>query len=119
MEMKTIGERIKYARKKKNLTITQLKDLTGLSTGNLSDLENNKTFPSCNALIQFKKSLDVSIDWILLGEEGNLEESNNNIQQCFNEKDLELIENYNLLSQDRKRDIDGFIRVSLNLGRND
>jgi transcriptional regulator with XRE-family HTH domain len=119
METKTIGERIRYARKLKNLTISEMKNLTSISTGNLSELENDVTKPSSNALIQFKKVLGVSIDWILLGEEGNLDESSNKIQPYFSEKDLELIKNYNLLSEDRKRDIEGFINVSLNSCKND
>jgi transcriptional regulator with XRE-family HTH domain len=117
METETIGLRIKYARKMKNFTITQLKDLTGLSTGNLSDLENDKTMPSANALIQFKKALSVSIDWILTGEE--CDQGSTKIQELLSEKDLKLVKNYNLLSDDRKRDIDGFIKVSLNLCEND
>ncbi|MDU5722361.1 MAG: helix-turn-helix transcriptional regulator [Clostridium butyricum] len=66
--MESIGERIRNVRKKKNLTITQLKEITGLSAGNLSDIENSKISPSSNALIKLKNALGVSIDWILTGK---------------------------------------------------
>lgn len=67
--METIGDRIKYARKKKGLTQTDIKEKTGISSGNLSDIENNKSFPSAQALISLKRELGVTIDWILTGEE--------------------------------------------------
>jgi len=49
------------------LTLQDLQKLTGLSTGNLSELENDKFMPSSKALISLSKSLNVSIDWLLLG----------------------------------------------------
>lgn len=67
--MDTIGQRVKYARKKKNLTQIDIYKKTGISSGNLSDIENNKSHPSAQALISLKRELDVSIDWILTGKE--------------------------------------------------
>lgn len=115
--MNTIGERIKYARKMRNLTITQLKEITALSTGNLSDLENNKAMPSANALIKLTEALGVSIDWILLGKD--FDTSNDSIKEILSDKDLELLKNYNLLPKDKQRDIEGFINVSLISRKND
>ena len=115
--MENIGERIRYARKKKNLTISQVKEVTALSVGNLSDIENCKIFPSSNALIKLSDALQVSTDWILTGKEFNL--SKNSIQEVLSEKDMELLQKYNLLSEDKQRDIQGFINVSLNLRKND
>ena len=66
--MDTIGKRIRYARKIRNLSLTEVKEKTGISTGNLSELENDKFAPSANSLIAFKQLLNVSIDWILTGE---------------------------------------------------
>ena len=39
--MSTIGQRIKSSRKDVNLSLVKVSELTGLSTGNLSDLEKN------------------------------------------------------------------------------
>jgi len=119
--MYTIGERIRYARKKKNLTIPALNKLTGLSVGNLSDLENNKSMPSSNALIKLKKALDVSIDWILLGNENNYickEDEipyDNDTYYILNAplQDKILFKAFEELPDDRKRDIEGYMKVSL------
>ncbi|MGB9678793.1 MAG: helix-turn-helix domain-containing protein [Thermoanaerobacteraceae bacterium] len=119
--MQTIGERIRYARKNKNLTIPALNKLTGLSVGNLSDLENNKSMPSSNALIKLKKALDVSIDWLLLGNENNYickEDEipyDNETYYILNAplKDKILFMAFEELPDDRKRDIEGYMKVSL------
>lgn len=65
--MSTIGQRLRTARKSKKLSLLDVRDLTGLSTGNLSDLENDKFSPSANTLIQLRQVLNVSIDWMLTG----------------------------------------------------
>lgn len=117
MNINSIGQRIRYARKINNLTISKLRELTNLSTGNISDLENEKTLPSSNALIKLAEALGVSIDWILTGKDFN--NSNDSIKEILSDKDLELLKNYNLLSKDKQRDIEGFINVSLNSRQND
>ncbi|MBZ4644933.1 MAG: transcriptional regulator, family [Clostridia bacterium] len=130
--MTSIGERIRLARKKKKLTLTDIKNLTGLSTGNLSELENDKFMPSASALIALKKTLDVSIDWILTGEESieghlpgiqkaeNDEESTHyfikeaeSTTYLLNEDEKELINGYRKLDEEKRRDIKGFIHVCL------
>jgi len=67
--MDTIGKRIRWAREKKGLTQLDIKQKTGISSGNLSDIEKDKSLPSAKALISLKRELDVSIDWLLTGEE--------------------------------------------------
>ncbi len=69
--MDTIGERIRNKRKELKLTQTDIKALTGISSGNLSDIENNKALPSANALISLSRELRVTTDWILKGESSN------------------------------------------------
>lgn len=63
-----IGARIKERRKAMKITGRQIKERTGISTGNLSDIENGKSLPSAVALIQLSQILDCSIDYILLGK---------------------------------------------------
>ena len=63
-----IGERIKNRRKELHLTGKQIKDAVGISTGNLSDIENGKILPSSSALIGLSKVLECSCDYILLGK---------------------------------------------------
>ncbi|ADD03104.1 helix-turn-helix domain protein [Thermoanaerobacter mathranii subsp. mathranii str. A3] len=118
--MDTVGERIKYARKKNNLTITALSKLTGLSVGNLSDLENNKSMPSSNALIKLKNALNVSIDWLLTGQQIEYvkeEEAKYLSREEFeniSEKDKIIFKAFEMLPEERKKDIEGYIKVSLN-----
>ncbi|WWR15753.1 helix-turn-helix domain-containing protein [Lachnospiraceae bacterium JLR.KK008] len=66
--MNAIGERIKQQRKRKDLTQPQIKELTGISSGTLSDIENGKTLPAALSLIKLSKALECSIDWMLTGE---------------------------------------------------
>ena len=63
-----IGHRIKERRKELKLTQVQIKELCGISNGNLSDFENGNKTPSANSLVALSKALQVSTDWILTGE---------------------------------------------------
>ncbi len=71
----TIGQRIKQRRKAMNITGAQIKEKTGISTGNLSEIENGKSLPSATAIIQLSRILECSTDYILLGETRNSESS--------------------------------------------
>lgn len=63
--MAYVGEKIKKRRKELNLTIAQIKEKTGISTGNLSEIENGKKLPSAPALLALSNALNCSCDWIL------------------------------------------------------
>lgn len=67
--MISIGERVRAKRKEHKLTMKQLHDETGLSTGNISDIENGKFSPSIASLIPLSHALHCSIDWLVTGEE--------------------------------------------------
>ena len=62
MENQTIGARIKQRRKELGLTQLQIKQETGISSGNMSDIENGNKLPSTPALISLSKVLNCSID---------------------------------------------------------
>lgn len=124
--MKTIGERLKIARKQQNLTLTDIHKETGLSTGNLSELENNKFMPSANALIALKKLLNVSIDWILTGEHSppyNQINQQLHMECCIkeaeekdymlNNEEKEIIDGYRRLEDEKRNYIKGFINICL------
>lgn len=64
----TIGTRLKLARLSKKFTIPQVSEKTGISKGNLSIIENDKTKPSADALTLLSDLYEVSVDWILKGE---------------------------------------------------
>ncbi len=64
---KTLGDRIKEEREKKNLTQAQLGKLTNTSTGFLCDVENGKRGIEVNRLARIAKTLNVSIDYLFSG----------------------------------------------------
>lgn len=66
--MDTIGERIKYLRRKQGLSLQELADIIGKSKGNISGYENNKYEPSAQTILALAKYFKISTDWILSGE---------------------------------------------------
>lgn len=91
-----IGNRIKERRKSLNITLKQIQEITDISVGNLSCIENGKYLPSAIALIQLSKILHCSIDWILTGEY-----SKSNISEIeYSDKEQELISYYRNLDAD-------------------
>lgn len=98
----TIGTRIKERRKSLKITGAQIREKTGISTGNLSDIENGKSLPSSIALIQLSQILNCSTDYILLGKARNSES-----QMDFNlsAAERELIEHFRTLTEDDREEI--------------
>ena len=90
----TIGTRIKSRRKELKISGIQIKEQTGISTGNLSDIENGKSLPSAIAIIQLAQILNCSTDFILLGKTLNSESlCNSDVREsrlitCFREMEL-------------------------------
>lgn len=115
--LKTVGERIKYARKLKGLTQNDIYKLTGISSGNLSDIENNKVLPSANALISLKRELEVSIDWILTGETDNLFDKKQNKLSGdvgkLSSDEIDILLKYRKLDDVDKEEIDAIIDIKL------
>lgn len=116
--MSTIGQRIRSARKAKKLSLIEVKDLTGLSTGNLSDLENDKFAPSANTLMLLKKVLEVNIDWILTGslpmEAPSADVAREKTAQYLSTEEKMLLESYTRLSEDDKRNIIAYMNLIMN-----
>ena len=64
-----IGHRLKEYRKiKRILTITSFSEIIGISQGSLSDIENEKTFPSADTLQKIVRNTDINVQWLLTGE---------------------------------------------------
>ena len=106
-----IGNRIKERRKALNLSGAQIKQQTGISTGNLSDIENGKSLPSAVALIELSKVLNCSIDYILLG---NVRSSENSGNSELQENDLQLLQQFHSLSVDDQEEILTMIQLKYN-----
>lgn len=68
LDIQSIGKRIKKRRKELHLTQTEIKEKTGISSGNMSDIERGNRLPAATTLAQLSEILDCSIDWILTGK---------------------------------------------------
>ncbi|KIL37102.1 DNA-binding protein [Cohnella kolymensis] len=64
-----IGSTVRAIRKRKNITINQICEETGLSQGFMSQVENNKTSPSISTLESIAKALKVPLAYLLLRKE--------------------------------------------------
>lgn len=57
-----ISFNIKQIRKKQNLTLKQLGTKTGISTSQLSDIENNNKMPSFIYIVLISRALKININ---------------------------------------------------------
>lgn len=62
-----IGQRIAARRKELNLTQEALTDSTGISTNQLSNIENNRSVPTVETIMKLSEVLKVTPDYFLLG----------------------------------------------------
>jgi transcriptional regulator with XRE-family HTH domain len=61
-----VGTQIRRRRRERNLTLAATAERTGLNTGYLSQVENDKASPSLETLAALAEALDVPIAWFLL-----------------------------------------------------
>ncbi|WP_113674375.1 helix-turn-helix domain-containing protein [Vallitalea guaymasensis] len=64
----TIGERIKFIRKTKNLTLEEFAREINMKKGSISSYENNRYNPSADTVVMISKLYDVDLNWLLTGE---------------------------------------------------
>lgn len=65
-----LGEKIRYFRKNKNITLQEMSDETGLSIGYISQIERNMADPSLSSLRKISTVLDIPI-YLLMDVEKN------------------------------------------------
>ncbi|AHV97256.1 helix-turn-helix domain-containing protein [Paenibacillus sabinae] len=68
-----IGSTIRAIRKRKNITIAQICEQTGLSQGFMSQVETNKTSPSIATLESIAEALKVPLAYLLLKKEERMQ----------------------------------------------
>lgn len=68
-----IGSTIRSIRKRKNITIAQICEMTGLSQGFMSQVETNKTSPSIATLEHIAGALGVPLAYLLLKKEEQMQ----------------------------------------------
>lgn len=104
----SIGERIKNRRKELNITQTQIREETGISSGNMSGIESGKSLPSASALIELSRVLDCSIDWILKGDSTNKES-----RIISNKRECKLIDGFRSLSEENRKELMEILEIKL------
>lgn len=103
LDMHTIGLRIKNRRKELRLTQTDIKAAVGISSGNISDIENGNRLPAASTLVQLAKILDCSVDWILTGVSPNKE--NSAFPQTGDYTEEKLLSNFRKLPEKDKEEL--------------
>ena len=79
--MRTLGERLNYARKKRGYTQDSLAEAIGVSRGVIYNLEKNKTEPQAIVINAVCQTLNIDKDWLLCGE-GDMEDIGNAAQSA-------------------------------------
>ncbi len=86
-----IGSKIRAIRNKKNITIAQMCEATGLSKGFISNVENNNTSPSINTLQTIAHFLEVPLPYLLLEKKQHMRvvRKNERMFSTFNDLKIE------------------------------
>lgn len=63
--MDTIGGKVKSIRKELELNQLEFSRILGISQGRLSEIEQDKTKPSAETLIEMKRKANVDLNWLL------------------------------------------------------
>lgn len=66
--LNSLGERLKYLRKSRNLTQAELAENIEISRANISKIEKDEISPLAKNLVHICTFFDVSADWLLMGE---------------------------------------------------
>ena len=109
--MDTIGERIKYLRRKQGLSLQELADIIGKSKGNISGYENNKYEPSAQTILALAKYFKISTDWILSGEIFIQQEKEDHTRVLKSELEKNTFQMFSELEERDKEDIFEFIKI--------
>ena len=107
--MKTIGERLRYARERKNLKQKQVMEITGgrINNKTLSGYEDGVSEPDIETLKILSDLYEVSIDW-LSGNDHVIREARSNY--TIDPKKKVLIDEIDKLSEEDAEYILGLIR---------
>ena len=98
-----IGSKIKAARVEKKFTQEQVAEVLGVSRQTISNWENGKSYPDIISVIKMSECYDVSLDYLLKGEEKMsayydfLEESTNVVKSTGNRNKIIIILSYLLI----------------------
>lgn len=103
-----IYDRIVQLKDKADISFADISRGTGISKGNFKSWENSKSLPSSEAIIKLSNFFNVSTDYLLKGEE---EQINNNvtITSKYNLSEYEILEYFDKLSDTEKLKLLGLL----------
>lgn len=104
---KMIGERIRSRRKELNITQMEIQKELGISSGNLSGIENGRVHPSALALIGLSKILHCTTDWILKGDSLNIE------NHSFSQNEDFLLNGFRTLSIEDQNEMLAILQIKM------
>lgn len=111
LDGKKIGMRIKNRRKSLGITQIDVKTATGISSGNMSEIENGNRLPSAPALIQLANLLQCSVDWLLTGESPHQE--NFEFFEIGDPDEIALIKGFRELPKDEQNELLEILEMKL------
>lgn len=107
MELDTleIGKRIKERRKELRLTQLDIKEKTGISSGNMSDIERGNRLPAANTLLQLSEVLQCSIDYLLRGKSSISENSTTSPPTDLSPQEQDMLKLFRNISKDDQEEL--------------
>ena len=101
-----LNERVKALRKERRLSIREMAEITGISTGHWQRIELNNSNLSVNQVRQIAKRLEVSYEWLIDGKGApNQQTMQQTMQQEINRltRDNEVLESFRRLVESQKQ----------------
>lgn len=112
----SLGERIRLIRKTNRLNQVEFSSMIGISQGTLSELEQDKYNPSMETILSIHNAFKTNLSWLLLGENLEVadEQENKLFQSKLNEREIQLLELFERLTDYDKEEIVEIISLKIN-----
>lgn len=105
LDMTTVGNRIKKRRKDLHLTQMEIKEKTGISSGNMSEIEQGNRLPAAATLVLLSEILECSIDYLLTGKTPEQENLKKLLNEPVTEEDISFLRLLHGMSKEDKEEL--------------
>lgn len=103
--MQTVLDRVLLLQQRSGIKPTPLTKILGISASSFTDWQKGKGSPSLEILMKFSEYFDVSLDWLVYGEE----RTSKNLPEFKNVEEARLITRYRQLTPEQKIRLDAYI----------
>lgn len=105
-KFENIGDRISDKLSELKMSQKELSQITGLSTNAISQYVRNLRVPDTSSIYKIAQALNVSIEWLLVGNANSQNTSNENSAFILNNNaEIHMIEMFRTFNEDIKEDI--------------